>query len=121
MKWSRLSLTALLCASLEAQETVATDDATNTLIPEAPPTPEEAAPRSLAKNASIFNDGEARTMTLSIPAPRGLILDREGRPLAQTKMGYHVALDFSLVFGLVSRCHNRHLTQNSAKDNPCPL
>jgi len=95
MTWTRLSLTALLCGSLQAQETVSTDDSATKLIPEAPPTPEEAAPRSLAKNASIYNDGEARTMTLSIPAPRGLILDRDGRPLAQTKMAYHLALDFT--------------------------
>lgn len=96
MKWMELSLTALLCASLHAQETVTTESTAETgLIPESPPTPEEAPPRSLAKNASIFNDGEARTMTLSLPAPRGLILDRDGRPLAQTKMGYHLALDFT--------------------------
>ena len=48
-----------------------------------------------ASGASIFTDGNARTMSLSIPAPRGLILDREGRPLAQTKMAYHLALDFT--------------------------
>ncbi|MDB4354021.1 penicillin-binding transpeptidase domain-containing protein [Akkermansiaceae bacterium] len=45
--------------------------------------------------ASIFTQRNARTMTLSIPAPRGLILDRHGYPLAQTKMAYHIALDFS--------------------------
>lgn len=48
-----------------------------------------------ASGASIFTDGNARTMSLSIPAPRGLVLDREGRPLAQTKMAYHLALDFT--------------------------
>lgn len=52
-------------------------------------------------NASIFNEGMARTITVSIPAPRGLILDREGRPFAQTKMAYHLALDFTAYKGPV--------------------
>ena len=56
--------------------------------------PAEESTKS-ASGASIFTDGNARTMSLSIPAPRGLILDREGRPLAQTKMAYHLALDFT--------------------------
>ncbi|YCM45590.1 penicillin-binding transpeptidase domain-containing protein [Verrucomicrobiaceae bacterium 227] len=94
MNWMRLSATFLLLhIGAEAQEpvTVATDP------PTVPGTEVEPAPPvdSGANNASIFNEGEARTMTLAVPAPRGLILDREGRPLAQTKMGYHLALDFT--------------------------
>jgi penicillin-binding protein 2 len=54
---------------------------------------------SAASNASVFNQGMARTMSIAIPAPRGLILDREGRPLAQTKMAYHLALDFTAYKG----------------------
>ena len=45
--------------------------------------------------ASLFTQREARTMTLSIPAPRGLILDRDGKPLAQSKVVYYLALDFT--------------------------
>ena len=45
--------------------------------------------------ASLFTQKEARTMTLSIPAPRGLILDRNGEPLAQSKVVYYLALDFT--------------------------
>ncbi|MDA7931512.1 penicillin-binding transpeptidase domain-containing protein [Akkermansiaceae bacterium] len=48
-----------------------------------------------ATEGSIFTQRNARTMTLSIPAPRGLILDRNGYPLAQTKVAYQLALDFS--------------------------
>lgn len=59
----------------------------------------EEPEESPASNASVFNQGMARTMSLSIPAPRGLILDREGRPLAQTKMAYHLALDFTAYKG----------------------
>jgi len=64
-------------------------------VPAAGVAPATPAEDSGANNASIFNEGEARTMTLSVPAPRGLILDRDGHPLAQTKMGYHLALDFT--------------------------
>ncbi|MGA3169644.1 MAG: penicillin-binding protein 2 [Chthoniobacteraceae bacterium] len=37
---------------------------------------------------------EARTYILQIPAPRGQITDRNGHPLAQTRIGYNLALDF---------------------------
>lgn len=37
---------------------------------------------------------DARTMTLSIPAPRGLITDRKGRPFAQTKVVWYPAMKF---------------------------
>ena len=59
----------------------------------------EEEKRAAASNGSVFNQGLARTMSIAIPAPRGLILDREGRPLAQTKMAYHIALDFTAYNG----------------------
>ncbi|MFT6861780.1 MAG: penicillin-binding protein 2 [Akkermansiaceae bacterium] len=61
----------------------------------APEAETEAGQGSSASDGSVFNQGLARTMTISIPAPRGLILDRNGEPLAQTKMAYHLALDFT--------------------------
>ena len=36
----------------------------------------------------------ARTYALTIPAPRGLITDRNGAPLAQTRIGYNLAIEF---------------------------
>jgi len=47
-----------------------------------------------ASAGSIFNRSDARTITLEIPAPRGLITDRNGRPFAQTKVVYEVVLKF---------------------------
>ena len=84
-------LSFLFCLVLPAQDT------TNTPILIKPNTPaeEEKSDDSSATNASVFNQGSARTMAISVPAPRGLILDRKGRPLAQTKMAYHLALDFT--------------------------
>ena len=37
---------------------------------------------------------QARTYLLSIPAPRGQITDRNGKPLAQTRLGYNLAIEF---------------------------
>lgn len=37
---------------------------------------------------------QARTFVLGIPAPRGQIVDRYGRPLAQTRLSYNLAISF---------------------------
>ena len=44
--------------------------------------------------ADIYTRPDARTMTLSIPALRGQILDRYGNPLAQNKVVWYPALQF---------------------------
>ncbi|MBT8044019.1 MAG: hypothetical protein KJO79_03630 [Verrucomicrobiae bacterium] len=43
---------------------------------------------------SVTGRKDARTMTLSIPAPRGQITDRHGEPFAQTKVVWYPALKF---------------------------
>jgi penicillin-binding protein 2 len=47
-----------------------------------------------ANDASITNRKDARTITLAIPAPRGLILDRNGSPLAQNRMAWQLGLQY---------------------------
>jgi penicillin-binding protein 2 len=37
---------------------------------------------------------QARTWQLAIPAPRGLITDRNGKPLAQSRVSYNLAISF---------------------------
>ncbi len=37
---------------------------------------------------------QARTFTLAIPAPRGQITDRNGKPLAQSRLSYNLAISF---------------------------
>ena len=37
---------------------------------------------------------QARTYVLNIPAPRGQIVDRNGQPLAQTRVSYNLAINF---------------------------
>ncbi len=51
------------------------------------------APRG-ANEGSILNRKDARTITLKIPAPRGQIVDRTGKSLAQNEVAYQVALQF---------------------------
>ncbi len=47
-----------------------------------------------ASDGSISNRKDARAITLKIPAPRGLIVDRSGQPLVQNDVAYYVALQF---------------------------
>ena len=54
----------------------------------------DAAPRSAADGA-IFTRKDARTITLKIPAPRGMIVDRKGKPFAQNEVAYEVCLQFN--------------------------
>lgn len=96
MLWKPLLIGLTAALLLPAQETTETPLLVNPTLPEE--TGEEEQGPS-ASDASIFNEGMARTMTISIPAPRGLILDRDGRPLAQSKMAYHLALDFTAYKG----------------------
>ena len=42
------------------------------------------------------NDKNARTLFLSIPAPRGLIVDRNGAPLVQNRMAHFLGIQFPL-------------------------
>jgi len=63
--------------------------------------------RAIAQEAMLDNTGvvenpkptwetqkQARTFQLDIPAPRGQITDRNGRPLAQNRMSYNLAMTF---------------------------
>jgi penicillin-binding protein 2 len=47
-----------------------------------------------ADDASFLTRKDARTLTLSIPAPRGVITDRFGEPLAQNKVAYYYGFQF---------------------------
>jgi penicillin-binding protein 2 len=47
-----------------------------------------------AADGAIITRPDARTITLKIPAPRGLIVDRNGEPFAQNQVAYQVALQF---------------------------
>ncbi len=56
--------------------------------------PAEASTLQSAKSGSILTRKDARAITLKIPAPRGLIVDRHGEVIAQNRVVYQVALQF---------------------------
>jgi penicillin-binding protein 2 len=45
-------------------------------------------------DGSILTRKDARTITLKIPAPRGIIVDRAGEPMAQNQVAFQVALQY---------------------------
>ena len=51
-------------------------------------------PGKTATDGSILPRKDARAITMKIPAPRGQIVDREGRPFAQNEVAYQVGLQF---------------------------
>lgn len=59
----------------------------------APEGPKEIKPQI---PISDRNDRNARALFLSIPAPRGQIVDRHGNPLAQNRMAYFLGVQFNL-------------------------
>ena len=62
-----------------------------------PPAATTPAPASASESGftpSWETQKQARTYLLGIPAPRGQIVDRTGRPLAQTRVAYNLAIVF---------------------------
>ena len=62
-------------------------------ISDEPAAPPKVEPKPDLK-ATWQTQKEARTLILTIPAPRGQIVDRNGVPLAQNRVVYHLALSF---------------------------
>jgi penicillin-binding protein 2 len=94
------------------EEEVAIEDSIVKKIEEAPPSSVMISAKDiLAKSQQINRDGEksslatrteARTFTFSIPAPRGQLLDRNGYPLAQSRVAYYAAINFPFLGDEVS-------------------
>ena len=77
----------LSCVAAHGQSTGGTELVT------AAPAVTVPVPRS-ASDGAIITRRDARTITLKIPAPRGLIVAREGEPFAQSQVAYQVALQY---------------------------
>lgn len=56
--------------------------------------PNAAAAGPSPSDASILTRRDARTITLAIPAPRGVIVDRNGEPFAQNRVAWQLALQY---------------------------
>lgn len=96
----RLCLLAAICLS-PAGRSFAQDSDTGVapLVLKAEPISDEPAapPKVVPKpdlKATWQTQKEARTLILTIPAPRGQIVDRNGVPLAQNRVVHHLALSF---------------------------
>ncbi|MCX6876954.1 MAG: penicillin-binding protein 2 [Verrucomicrobia bacterium] len=91
-RWSRVLLAVLVAAPLVAQ-TAVPDHTPGVPTPE-PPAAVSPPGGGAASDGSIITRPNARAITQKIPAPRGQITDREGRPLAQNRVVYQVGLQF---------------------------
>jgi penicillin-binding protein 2 len=76
----------------QADRTDRADDAG--MSPSAPAPATAAAPAEPSFTPTWETQRFARTYTLGIPAPRGLITDRNGNPLAQTRLSQNLAINF---------------------------
>lgn len=81
----RRTIAHLLLGALSASVLPAQELASIAKVPDAPTSPGDA---------SIFTRRDARAITLAIPAPRGMILDRSGQPLAQSRVAWQLGLQF---------------------------
>jgi penicillin-binding protein 2 len=74
-------------------------------VPTPPPLVRPAAPKITAPDPSkidiaLNTDPNARPVSLRIPAPRGLIVDRYGKPLAQNRVSCYPGVEFPLPDGV---------------------
>lgn len=83
-----IAMVGLTSAQQLGDVSIAPRKTASTVVP-----PVADAPKS-ASDGSILTRKDARTITLKIPAPRGQIVDRSGKPLAQNEVAYQVALQF---------------------------
>lgn len=82
---SRLILLLALTVACHGQQTPAPQIASATKPP-------KASTKALAP--SWDTQKQAGTTILAIPAPRGQIVDRDGHPMAQTRVGYNLCVQF---------------------------
>ena len=104
MSLTRL-LTSLLFCLLSQQVVFSADDEQKEsnveglqeeLAPAVPDPVIKAQPEEVrdASEATVNTRTDARTMTLTIPAPRGLIMDRNGAVFANNRVVYHLAIQY---------------------------
>lgn len=86
-----LALASCLCAATAAAQDVPKAQP----VSGAPGVEEPKKKKDLA--ASVSTQTEARTMRLTIPAPRGQIVDRNGVSLAQNRVVNYLALNFPFI------------------------
>ena len=70
--------------------------------PKMPPViqPREVKPEKAKIPMTRQTDPNAKPLTLSVPAPRGLIVDRNGQPLAQNRIAHYIGVQLPMKEGL---------------------
>src|SRR5215213_4494240 len=104
MSPTRLFSLTLLMAGLPAWAQAPAGDARLAVVKAEPAAAAPVAPGAVAPRAPAPGDvgftptwetqKHARTYLLGIPAPRGQIVDRNGEPLAQTRVSFNLAVVF---------------------------
>lgn len=92
--WRSLPLLLSAFALTHAQEAPKAQPVTGTAEPAKEEQPQGNSKKKGDLAATLSTQKEARTMRLSIPAPRGLIVDRNGVALAQNRVVFFLALNF---------------------------
>ncbi len=74
-------------------------------VPNDPKMPPVAQPREVRPEKAKIpiarqTDPNAKPLTLSVPAPRGLIVDRNGQPLAQNRIAHYIGVQLPMKEGL---------------------
>lgn len=92
-------IAACMLATVEFVEAQTSDTGVAPLVLKAEPISDEPLPPPKKEvkpdlKATWQTQKEARTLILTIPAPRGQIVDRNGVPLAQNRVVYQLALNF---------------------------
>lgn len=95
---NRLSTFALACIALTAHLAAQQPGPEVAVVPAGPTVPSSPAARPAVTDTGFAPTWEtqkhARTYVLGVPAPRGQIVDRDGNPLAQTRVSYNLAIAF---------------------------
>jgi len=92
MKRLLLLLALSVLPDARAQQAVSRLEAPGS--PRVAATTQPALPAAAAPAPSWETQKHARTYVLAVPAPRGQIVDRNGAPLAQTRVSYNLAISF---------------------------
>lgn len=88
----------IIPSSAATSKPVSTISSAATINPNMPLVPMNSAPSLIAP--SWETQKNARNFTLNIPAPRGQIVDRNGVPLAQNRVGYNLGIVFPASGGM---------------------
>jgi len=93
-------------AEAEARRKMETEEAKEVrAVPNGTAAPDKPAPREVKPEKpkialALKTDPNAKPLSLRVPAPRGLIVDRNGEPFAQNKVAHYIGVQLPMKEGL---------------------